>query len=303
MPDQSQPHEQQPSSNEPVAPRATALIVSYNSVEALRRCIQALRASKGRDQFEILVVDLGSRDDSPRMDSEFEDVTMLRLPKHFGATKAMNIATRTAMGDYILYLDPHTELRPDAVSILMKRLDEDDEAAAVCPLLEDAAGKPVPQAYRMPDPNTLQQACSTGEMPLAAIQIGDGSQPVPVEYASRSAIMVRKQFVQGMNYFDERYGHYWPDAELAFQIRKSSKKTLILPTARATWHDYTEPASKKLEADRWVGASAFLSKHYGFGAGFWFLFGATLKALFSFNFGLFVPLATSQKIDGNQGEL
>lgn len=295
--------QQQAAPNEPVPPRVTALLVSYNSADALRRSIQALRASQGRELFEILVVDLGSRDDSPRMDAEFEDVTMLRLPKHFGATKAMNIATRTAVGDYVLYLDPHVELKPDALVRLLRRIEEDDEAGAVCPLLEDASGKPVPQAYRMPDRDLLQEACTSGRMPLAAVRVGDGSEPVPVEYASRSAIMVRKQFVQGMNYFDERYGHYWGDAELAFQIRKASKKTLILPAARAVWHAFDEPKSKKLEADRWVGASAFLSKHYGFGAGFSFIFAATLKALFSFNFGLFMPLMTSQKIDGNQGDL
>lgn len=300
MSDQSQQNALQ---NEPVAPRVTALIVSYNSADALRRCIGALRASKSRELFEILVVDLGSQDDSARMDAEFEDVTMLRLPKHFGATKAMNIATRTAMGDCILYLDPHVELRPDAVSILLKRLEEDEEAGAVCPLLEDASGKAVAQVYRIPDRNLLQEACSTGRMPLAPVAVGDGSDAVAVEYASRSAILVRKQFVQGMNYFDERYGHYWGDAELAFQIRKAAKKTLIVPAARAVWHEYTEPASSKLQADRWVGASAYLSKHEGFGAGFSFLFAATLKALFSFNFGLFVALASSQKVDGNQGDL
>jgi len=288
---------------EPAPPRVTALLVSYNSADALRRSIQALRASQGRELFEILVVDLGSRDDSPRMDTEFEDVTMLRLPKHFGATKAMNIATRTAVGDYILYLDPHAELKPDALVRLLRRIEEDEEAGAVCPLLEDSSGKPVPQAYKIPDRDLFQEACTTGRMPLAAVNVGDGSEPIPVEYASRSAILVRKQFVQGMNYFDERYGHYWGDAELAFQIRKASKKTLILPAARAVWHPFEEPKSKKLEADRWVGASAFLSKHFGFGAGFSFIFVATLKALFSFNFGLFMPLMTSQKVDGNQGDL
>ena len=295
--------QQQQISSEPVGPRVTALIVSYNNEDALRRSIAALKASHARDQFEILVVDLGSQDGSPRMDSEFDDVTMLRLPKHFGATKAMNIATRTAMGDYILYLDPHAELRPDALARLMKQLDEDDDAAAVCPLLEDAAtGKPAPQAYKLPDAALLKEACATGATPLAAVRVGDGSEPVPVEYASRSAIMVRKTFVQGMNYFDERYGHFWGDAELAYQIRKSGKKTLILPAAKALWHTPEALVSKKLDADRWLGASAYLSKHMGFGAGFGFLAGAVLKALFSFNFGLLVPLVSGQKVDGSQGE-
>jgi GT2 family glycosyltransferase len=301
MSDQEQQQTQQ---IEPFAPRATALIVSYNNAEALRRSIVALRASQAREQFEILVVDLGSHDESARVDSEFEDVTVLRLPKHFGATKAMNIATRTAMGDYILYLDPRVELRPDSVARMMRHLDEDDDASAVCPLLEDAAtGKAVPQAYRLPDKAMLQEACSTGQIPLAAVRVGDGSEPIPVEYASRSAIMVRKGFVQGMNYFDERYGHYWGDAELAWQIRKAGKRCLILPAARAVWRPGPEVSSKKLDADRWVGAAAYLSKHEGFGAGLSFQLAAALRALFSFNFSLLVAIVSGQKVDGTQGDL
>ena len=287
---------------EPAPPRVTALIVSYNSAEALRRCIQALRGSQARDQFEILVVDLGSRDESARMDSEFDDVTMLRLPKHFGATKAMNIATRTAMGDYIFYLDPQVELRPDALGKLMRRLDEDDEASAVVPLLEDpASGKAVPQVYPLPTRATLVEACSTGKMTISAVRLDEDA--VPVEYASRSAIMVRKVFVQGMNYFDERYGHFWADAELAYQIRKSSKKILVLTGAKALWHPLPAQVSKKLDADRWLGASAYLSKHEGFFAGLGFMLSGALKALITFNFGLLIPLVSQQRIDGNQGPL
>ncbi len=303
MPDQDQPTLTF-GTNDPIPPRVTALIVSYNSSAALRRSVEALRAAQSRDQFEILVVDLGSTDGSARIDSEFDDVTVLRLPKHFGATKAMNIATRTAMGDLILYLDPHVELRPDALARMMKRLDEDEEAAAVVPLLEDAASRnPVPQVYPLPTRETLTQACTTGKMPLSAARMD--ADAVPVEYASRSAIMVRKVFVQGMNYFDERYGHYWADAELAYQVQKAAKKILVLTAAKATWHggSTTEPASKKLDADRWLGASAYLSKHQGFGAGFGFYVSAVLKSLFTFNFGVLIPLLSQQKVDGNQGPL
>ena len=35
--------------------------------------------------------------------------------------------------------------------------------------------------------------------------------------------MVRKQFIKGMNYFDERYGHFWADADLAMQVKHAQK--------------------------------------------------------------------------------
>src|SRR5271163_263648 len=73
------------------APKVTALIFSYHSAPALRRCLGAIEGSNDRSRIEIIVVDCGSHDESPQLDSEFSSVTILRLPRYFGRTKAFNI--------------------------------------------------------------------------------------------------------------------------------------------------------------------------------------------------------------------
>src|SRR5579863_4589495 len=97
----------------PPAIRVTALVFSYDSAPALRRCLTALEGSNDRASIEILVVDCGSHDESPQLDSEFPQVTILRLPRYFGRTKALNIGTRTAAGDYLFLLTPEVEVMPD----------------------------------------------------------------------------------------------------------------------------------------------------------------------------------------------
>jgi len=64
------------------------------------------------------------------------------LPKHFGATKAMNIATRTSGADYILYLDPHVVVELGTVIGLADILDSNPDVIAVSPLLKTEAGAP-----------------------------------------------------------------------------------------------------------------------------------------------------------------
>lgn len=51
-------------------------------------------------------------------------------------------------------------------------------------------------------------------------------------------------------------------------------------------------------ADRLNGLGAFYSKNYGFGAGFSFWLGQTLKAAVSFRLGLAGKLLSSSKVDG-----
>ena len=91
-----------------------------------------------------------------------------------------------------------------------------------------------------------------------------------------------------MNYFDERFGEYWADLDLAVQIRRAGKSIRVIPSIRATLHPGDDPlAGYPLgrEADlQTVGAAEFLAKYGGFFAGFKFRFSAILKALLAFNF-------------------
>src|SRR5271156_2740709 len=169
---------------EPLGPRVSAILVALNQIGPLRRAIAALERSTERERLEILVVDLGSDDGSPQLDSEFPSIVTLRLPHNFGATKAMNIGTRTAKGDLVFYLSPGVEVAPDTVQKLADKLEEDSDAAAVCPLLVDESGKSVSRIYKLPTPESFK-----GEMRPVAIDLDQES--VNVEYPGRDALLVR----------------------------------------------------------------------------------------------------------------
>lgn len=281
---------------EPLGPRVSAILVALNQIEPLRRAVAALERSTDRERLEILVVDLGSDDGSAQLDSEFPAIVTLRLPHNFGATKAMNVSTRTAKSDLVFYLSPDVEVEPDTVRKLADKLEEDSDAAAVCPLLIDEGGKPVSRIYKLPTKELLK-----GEMTPVAIDLAQES--VNVEYPGRDAVLVRKQFVKGMNYFDERYGEFWADADLAMQIRRGHKKIRLYPSIKAVRRADTSPPATKglLAADRAGGAAALIGKYYGFMAGLGFRLGAIFRALGHFDFKQLIALCSGQKIDGSQG--
>jgi hypothetical protein len=127
---------------------------------------------------------------------------------------------------------------------------------------------------------------------------------VPVEYPGIDALMVRKQFVKSMNYFDERYGQFWADADLAMQVRRAQKKIRLYPQIRATYSPEADPLAgdRLLAADRTVGAAAFLGKYHGFMAGVSFRLGALLRALSRLDLWQFLAIASGRKLDGSQVE-
>src|ERR1700730_5555803 len=134
------------------APKVTALIFSYDSAPALRRCLAALESSKDRALLEILMVDCGSHDESPQLDAEFSNVTILRLPRYFGRTKALNIGTRTAAGEYLFFLTPQVEVLPTTIPALLSRLEPDPDTVAACPLLVDTDARQAQEFFRLPTP-------------------------------------------------------------------------------------------------------------------------------------------------------
>ena len=277
--------------SQPVVTQVSVLVVSHNSITALRRCLTALEASAGRESMEILVMDNGSSDGCATIDSEFPGITPLRMPRNFGWAKAMNIGMRTAVGEYLLFLDPNVEVQADTVQKLAARLLEGEDSPAVCPLLVDKSGAAVAMVRGLPSPSNQEPALS-----VASEMSGE----LAIDYPGVRALMIRKRFITGMNYIDERYGQFWGDAEICYQVRRAGKKIMMLPGARGVWN---EPAARidstAYKADRILGASNFIGKHYGFMAGLKIRVGESLKALLTFQIGLFFNLLSGQKVDGS----
>ena len=280
---------------EPLGLRVSAILIAYNQAAALRKAIAALEASRDRPRLEIVVVDCGSHDESSQMDAEFPGINLLRLPHHIGAARAMNIASRTAKADLLLYLSPDVEVEPGTVAALADRLEPESNIAAVCPLLIDEQGAPARRVFKLPTRESLSGT-------LTPVTIDTGEESVAVEYPSLDAVMVRKVLVRGMNYFDERFGHYWVDADLAMQIRRNGKTILLYPAIRAKLYGGSDPLGDDslARADRVAGAARFLAKYSGGMAGLSFRLGTALKALGRFDLGHFADVLGGKKLDGSQ---
>lgn len=285
--------------NAPVVKTVSVILVTRNQAAELRRALTALEQSINREQLEVHVVDCGSHDEVRDVAAEFPDAQVLYMPDDFGATKALNMAVRSAKADLLFFLSPDVEVAADTIARLKERLESLSDTAAVCPLLITADGAPAPLMQPLPTKETLQKICAGEAGPVQAVDLTQESVAAgyPVGYPGRYALLVRKQFIIGMNYFDARFGEYWADADLAMQIRRAHRKIRVFPGICVK---YSEPA-KKTEStehvsDRYVGAAHLLSKHEGFMAGLTFRMSAILGALVRFKFDLLGALVSGTKL-------
>jgi len=275
------------SDREKQPPRASVVVVSHNRAECLRRCLESLENSEGRETIQVIVVDNGSGDGSARLDADFPKAQFIRLPKNFGLTKALTLGWRAADAAYVLFLHDDCEVAPEAVLRLAEALDAHPEAAAVCPLLVDAEGRPAPQFGHFPP---------DGEYRPAEVS---GTEPVAVEFPRGAALMIRVFVIKAVRQIDEHYGQFGADADLAMQIRRASKKILLLPSVQVR-HRGKAGYSATERADFLLSRAVFLEKYEGFGAGLRARLAAVLGPLFSLRFGELKNTLSGQKIDGTQ---
>lgn len=282
----------------PARPRASVVIVAYECEAALRRCLTALEASQDRANIEVLVVDAGSRDGCPRVDADFPGIQMLRLPRNFGRTRARNIGMRTAQSDLIFFLDPHVEVQPNTVTTLAAVLEASDAVTAAAPQVRDASGAEVPNSFRLPTPEAIAESSLRG-VPLPRVAPQNGL----AEAVDEEAMMVRKSFLAGMNYLDEkRFSEHWSLLEVCWQIRNAGKQIRVSDQTVVVLNPRTRVAvdEQLYTADRVSGAAAFIAKHHGFGAGISFKLKCFFSALGSLKVGLAFSILSGSKLDPTQ---
>ena len=69
---------QQNPEGEKQPPRVTVVVVSRNRAALLRRCLESLEKSEGRETLQIVVVDNASSDGSAQLDADFPQMQIGR---------------------------------------------------------------------------------------------------------------------------------------------------------------------------------------------------------------------------------
>jgi len=271
------------------APRVSVVVVSHNRVDWLRRCLASIENAEGRDRYQVIVVENGSRDGSAQLDLDFPNVQWIRLPKNFGLTKAWNLGWRAADAEFVFFLHCDTEIEPNTIARLADVLDANADAVAVCPLLVDDEGRPAPQLGSFPPDAQWLPAQPAGDAPY------------PVDYPRGAALMVRVFYIKAIRQIDEHYGQFGADADLAAQIKRANRKILLVPDARVRHEGRTNEYTSGERADLQLARCTFVAKYKGFAAGLQARIAAVFGALFGFRFGELIGVAGGQKIDGTKG--
>ncbi len=216
------------------------IIVTFNSLEPLKVCLQSLLASLRDDlKFEVIIVDNNSQDGFDRFVQEnYPNLNLIKNELNVGYTKAMNQGLRIAKGKYLVQLNPDVFLNPGTFQSLIAWMDDHLDVGICIPKVLNQDG-------------TFQKQCRRGfARPLEVFSyflkldrvfpnhkvIGNyvktylsEDEIAQVEAVSGSSMMIRKEVITDIGYLDERYFAYQEDTDFCFRANRASWKVFYLP--------------------------------------------------------------------------
>ena len=107
-------------------PKVSILIPVYNAEKTLRRCVDSVLHQEYTD-FELILVDDGSRDNSPAICDNYarkDDRVKVIHAKNGGVSRARNLGINAASGAYLQFIDADDWLTMDATKLLVRAMEE-----------------------------------------------------------------------------------------------------------------------------------------------------------------------------------
>lgn len=130
------------------APRLSVVVPVYNAAATLDRCVESILQQTVPGGLELILVDDGSKDDSPALCDAWAErdarVRVIHQPNS-GPSAARNAGLDAARGAYISFVDSDDRLLPDTCAVFLPRMEAEGLDLLVFGL-ERASGydEPVP---------------------------------------------------------------------------------------------------------------------------------------------------------------
>jgi GT2 family glycosyltransferase len=248
------------------------IIVTWNSEQHIRKCLESVRSQAGDLSFEIIVVDNSSRDRTVKTIQESSpSVTLIENQKNLGYAYANNQGIEKSTGRYVLLLNPDTEIRGNALDLMLKFLDANPNAGALGPKLLNPDGSVQPSCREFPGFSTLLWEFSglSRLFPKSGIFGGwrmgyfNFDRTIEVDQPMGSCLMLRRETLNQVGYFDENFPMFFNDVDLCCRIKAAGWKIFFYADAQVTHHRgaSTSKAKRKMIWLSHLAFYRFFKKH------------------------------------------
>lgn len=239
--------------------KLSIIILTYNSAKHIKFCIDSIfdfySLALVRGEYELLIVDNASSDTTlPALEKYFNEqfkknmsflgsekeievtkyIKIIKHKENFGFAKGMNQAVGASQGEYVLFLNPDSEMLDGNLSEMIEIMESNRSVGTVC-------GKVMTQDDK--EEKTCGKFYNFFSIVLFVMgldeHVGLRSSPSEkqyIDYGSGGFMLVDKEKFNSARGFDENFFMYIEDMEFCYRMKKSGYLTMFYPYATIRHH-------------------------------------------------------------------
>ncbi|MBA3723914.1 MAG: glycosyltransferase family 2 protein [Candidatus Levybacteria bacterium] len=223
--------------------------VNYNTARDTTDLLHSLtKVNTPNIELDIIIIDNGSKDvyELPQS-AEKEHVKLIRSDVNTGFAGGYNIGMREALNrgaEYVLIVNNDTLMHPDMIMHLLSVLDSDSAIGVTTPKIYFSKGHEFHKGRYKADELGKVFWFAGGHTDWANVQSihrgvdevdhGQYDTTEEITFATGCCMMFKREVLEKVGMFDERYFLYYEDADLNERIRRSGYKVYYVPQAVLT---------------------------------------------------------------------
>ena len=231
-----------------MAHSVSVVVVTFRSAQLTIDCLRSVEAERSSSDLGIraIVIDNASGD-FPILAEAVEKkgwsswVTLLLAPRNGGFAYGNNLGIRLALDrdspDYVLFLNPDTQVRPGAIATLARFLEAHPEVGIAGSGFENLDGSDWPIAFRFP---TLISECSSAlsiglvTRAFGRWRVAREMPPVaqPADWICGASMMIRPEVFRAIGGMDENYFLYFEETDFCLRAKRAGFPTWYVPESR-----------------------------------------------------------------------
>lgn len=257
----------------------SVIIVNFNTRKLLKDCLDSIfKHSKGTD-FEVIVVDNASTDESPEMvKKEFPQIKLIENRVNLGFAKANNQAMKIAKGQYILLLNSDTKLRENSFKIMLEFMGKNPKIGiSSCQLVDEKGLIQASGGFFPTLPRVFAWMFFLDDLPGLGRLIRPFHPHEPdfytgdpwyksehfQDWVTGAFFLIRNKVINEIGFLDEKFFMYVEEMECCFRAKQAGWQIAYTPVTKVVHFGRKSGTSEGAILGEYKGLKYFFTKHMG----------------------------------------
>ncbi|WP_291596253.1 glycosyltransferase family 2 protein [Bacteroides sp.] len=225
------------------------VLVNYKTYWYLNDCIKSIKDKTHGLDYEIIVVDNDSGDNSCEMiQNNHPDIILLPSTTNLGFGRANNLGVSVAKGDFVFLLNTDTILLNNAIKILWDYMKTTPLSIGMCCANLYRKDLSPNHSYSLFFPSIFRFFLYRFHIPFHNEFYNETNQVKKVACVIGADMFIRKDVFEKVNGFDEHFFMYIEDGDLSYRINKIGFGAYNIPAAKIIHlQGVSSPTLRKLQ--------------------------------------------------------